>query len=86
MKLTVHIPDDFATRLAVGGDLSRRALEAFVAEEYKQGHLAKPELRQMLGFETSDQIDTFSKSHEVYENYTLADLDRELEGIERLGL
>jgi hypothetical protein len=86
MELTVHIPDDIATRLTAGGDLSRRVLEAFVAEECKRGHLAKPDLRQLLGFETSDQIDTFLKSHEVYEDYTLADLDQEFEGIERLGV
>ena len=33
MNLTVHIPDDLASRLsAAGGDLSRRALEALAAE------------------------------------------------------
>jgi hypothetical protein len=36
MNLTVEIPDDLAGRLsATGGDLSRRALEAFALEEYK---------------------------------------------------
>jgi hypothetical protein len=60
MELAVRIPDDVAQRLsAVGGDSSRRAQEALVAEEYKQGHLTKPDLRRLPGFETGDQIDSF---------------------------
>jgi hypothetical protein len=44
MNLTVEIPDDIAQRLsASGGDLSHRALAALVADEYRQGHLTKPE-------------------------------------------
>ena len=37
MNVTVQIPDDLANRLtAAGDDLSRRALEALAAEEYKR--------------------------------------------------
>lgn len=87
MNLTVEIPDDVAQRLsAEGGDLSRRALEALAAEEYRQGRLHKPDLRRLLGFTTSDQIDTFLKAHEVWIDYTLEDLDREREGLQRLGV
>jgi hypothetical protein len=87
MNLTVQIPDDVAQRLsAAGGDLSRRALEALVAEEYKHGHLTKPDLRRVLGFETSDQIDGFLKAHDVWIDYNLEDLERERAGLRRLGL
>jgi hypothetical protein len=87
MNLTVEIPDDVAARLtAAGGDLSRRALEALIAEEYRQGHLNKPDLRHVLGFRTSDQIDTFLKAHNVWIDYTLEDLERERAGLRRLGL
>lgn len=86
MELTVQIPDDVARRLnASGGDLSRRALEALVAEEYKQGHLTKPDLRRLLGFETGDQIDTFLKAHDVWIEYSIEDLERERAGLRRLG-
>jgi hypothetical protein len=37
---------------AAGGDLPRRALEAFALEEYKSGHVTKMELRRLLGFST----------------------------------
>ena len=87
MNVTVEIPDDVANRLsATGGDLSRRALEALVAEEYRQGHLNKPDLRRLLGFATSDQIDTFLKAHEVWIDYTVEDLELERVGLQRLGL
>ena len=87
MNLMVEIPDDVAQRLSAGaGDLSRRALEALAAEEYRQGRLHKPDLRRLLGFTTSDQIDTFLKAHEVWMDYTLEDLERERAGLRRLGL
>jgi hypothetical protein len=86
MDVTVQIPDDIASRLAAGGDLSRRALEALAAEEYRHGHLTKPDLRRLFGFETSHQIEEFLKRHEVYEDYSVEDLDRELEGMRRLGI
>ena len=86
MELTVQIPDDVAQRLsATGGDLARRALEALVAEEYKQGRLTKPDLRRLLGFETSDQIDSFLKAHDIWIDYTVEDLERERAGLKRLG-
>jgi hypothetical protein len=86
MDVTVQIPDDLASRLGTRNDLSRRALEALAAEEYKRGRLTKPDLRRLLGFETSHQIDEFLKAHEVFEDYTLEDLEREREGLRRLGL
>jgi hypothetical protein len=69
-----------------GGDLSRRALEALALEEFRSGHITKPELRRLLGFETGYQLDGFLKAHEVYEDYTLQDLEKELEGLSRLGV
>jgi uncharacterized protein YgbK (DUF1537 family) len=87
MELAVQIPDDLASRMsASGGDLSRRALEALALEEFRSGHITKPELRRLLGFETRYQLDGFLKAHEVYEDYTLQDLEKELEGLRRLGV
>ncbi len=86
MNLIVEIPDDVAQRLAAaGGDLSRRALEALALEEYKQGHLTKPELRRLLGFGTRDALDGFLKAHDVFEPYSLNDLERERRDLQRLG-
>ena len=88
MELTLHIPDDIAERLggAADGSLSRRALEALIAEGYRLGHLNKPDLRRLLGFETSYEIDGFLKAHDVYEEYTIAEFERELEALKSLGI
>jgi Uncharacterised protein family (UPF0175) len=86
MQVTVDIPDDVAARLeAAGGDLSRRALEALALEEYRCGHLTKPELRRLLGFGTRDALDGFLKAHNVLEPYSLDDLARERRDLQRLG-
>lgn len=87
MDLIVPIPDDIVPRLdADRAGLERRALEALVAEEYRLGHLNKPDLRRLLGFETSDQIDSFLKNHSVYDDETLEELEEEVAGITRPGL
>ena len=86
MTITLDILDEMAERLqGEGSTLPRRALEAFAAEEYRQGRLYKPDLRRLLGFETSDQIDTFLRAHEVWIDYTMEDLERERAGLRRLG-
>jgi hypothetical protein len=86
MELTLHIPDDVAQRLsASGSELSRRALEAFGLEEYKAGRLTEPQLGQLLGFQTRQELDGFLKAHEVWLNYSLEDLERERAALRRLG-
>jgi Uncharacterised protein family (UPF0175) len=86
MEVTVQIPDDIANRMTEGGsDLPRRALEALVAEEFRHGHLNKPDLRRLLGFETSYEIDGFLKTHGVYEDITLEDVERDLADLKSLG-
>ena len=86
MNLTVEIPDDLALRLTASGeDLSRRALEALAAEEYRHDRLTKPELQRLLGMETSFQLDEFLKAHGVWIEYTLEDAERERRGLQRFG-
>jgi hypothetical protein len=85
MELTLSLPDDIAGRLGADGDLSRRALEALAAEEYRLGRLHKPDLRRLFGFETSYEIDGFLKAHSVFEEYTIEDLGREREALKSLG-
>jgi hypothetical protein len=86
VDLIVHIPDDIAYRLSAGGgDLSRRALEAWLAEEYKHDRLTKPELQRLLGIETSYELDGFLKAHDVWIEYTREDAERERRSLQRLG-
>jgi uncharacterized protein UPF0175 len=86
MELTVQIPDELASRMsASGGDLSRRALEALALEEFKSGRITKPELRRLLGFGTRYRLDGFLKSHDVYEDYTMEDFERDRDALKQLG-
>jgi len=66
--------------------LSRGALEALALEEYKAGRLTEDQLRRRLGFETRYELDGFLKAHEVWADYTIEDLHRELRDLESLGL
>lgn len=84
--MTVQIPDDLVKQLtAAGGDLSRRALEALAAEEYRRDRLTKPELQRLLGIETGFQLDEFLKAHDLWIEYTMEDAERERKSLERLG-
>jgi hypothetical protein len=86
MEFTIQIPDELASRMsASGGDLSRRALEALVLEEFKSGRITKAELRRLLGFGTRHQLDGFLKSHGVYEDYTMEDFELDRDALKQLG-
>jgi hypothetical protein len=54
----------------------RRALEALALEEFKLGHLTRPELRRLLGFGTRATLDEFLTAHQVFGTYTPEDLER----------
>jgi hypothetical protein len=85
MDVTIHIPDDLATRLGTAGDLPRRVLEALAVEEFRLGRLTQPELRRLLGLATRQAVDAFLKVHEVYIPYTIDDLNRDRNDLQRLG-
>lgn len=63
MEIIVHIPDDLAGRLGSAGEIERCALAALALEEYKLGHLTRPELRRLLGFGTREALDGFLRAH-----------------------
>jgi hypothetical protein len=87
MNLSVEIPEDLARSLrAAGGDPSRRVVEALAIDEYKNGRLTQAELRQVLGFETTYELDGFLKSHGVWIEYDADDMARERTALDRLGL
>ncbi|MBL8230631.1 MAG: UPF0175 family protein [Bryobacterales bacterium] len=83
MDVTFRIPDDIARGMA--GDLSRRALEAFALEEYKAERITKAQLRVLLGLERME-LDGFLKAHDVYEGFTLEEIERQAAALERLGV
>lgn len=85
MEITLIIPDELARLLGAADDISRRALEALVLEEFRQGHLSRAELRQLLGFATRARLDEFLVAHGVFGTYTAEDLARDRRDLERIG-
>lgn len=84
--MILHIPDEIADHLAVAGsDVPRRALESFALEELRAGRITEPELCRMLGLERL-QMDGFLKAHNVYEDYTVEDFEKERRALKELGL
>ena len=77
MEITLHIPDDLAARLGSTGELERRALEALALDEFRLGHLSRPQLRKILGFATRGQLDTFLTGHGFAGDFTRDDLERD---------
>jgi hypothetical protein len=84
MNLTVKIPDDLAKKLGTASELERRALEALALEEFKAGHITKVELRELLGVGRI-ALDGVLKAHDIYENYTIEEFEREHEDLRQLG-
>lgn len=85
MNLVLSIPDEIAESLGAEG-LERRALEAFAAQEYRAGRLESDELRRLLGFETRFEVDAFLKARGVEGDYSIADFEREMRDMDRLGV
>ncbi len=86
MSVVLPIPDELAARLGGAADVARRALEAFGLAEYQAGRLTEAELRQLLGLATRYELDGFLKARGIFHDYTRADLARERESLDRLGV
>ncbi len=80
MQITLELPDDVVQGLeAKGKDLPRALVESLALEGYRSGMLSEEEVRKILRFGTRMQVDGFLKSHGVYLNYSLEDLERDTE-------
>lgn len=85
MQVNLQIPDEIARRVIdAGGDLSRRALEAFALEELRAGRITEPELGQMLHLGRL-QLDGFLKAHGIFQEYTLKDFEDERAALKEIG-
>jgi len=82
MRIEFELPDEIAAALN-SSDLSRTALEALAIEGYRSGKLGRGQVQRVLGFTTPMQVDALLKEHNVYLNYTMEELEKDLRGIER---
>ena len=85
MQVTLTIPDAFAEQLiAAGQDPSRAALEALAVEGYRTQRLSENQVRVMLGYETRMQVHALLKEHDVYLNYSMADVEQDIKASDEL--
>jgi hypothetical protein len=85
MQVTVDIPDDLAAQLIPAGqDPARAVLENALAQAYRENRISGPQLMQALGIGTRDGLDGFLKSHQVWIEYSIDDLNEEREAMERV--
>lgn len=77
MEATLHIPDEVAKRLAAGGDLSRRALEALALEGYREQTLTLYQVSEMLGLSRVETEDFLAQHQVPLADIEEVDLNRE---------
>ncbi|MEZ5366850.1 MAG: UPF0175 family protein [Bryobacterales bacterium] len=86
MTIQVELPADISAALEKsGGDVSRRFLEALAIEGFRKRELTRSQVRRMLGFETSVQVDAFMKQAGVPFPYDVQDLRADFETLKELG-
>jgi predicted HTH domain antitoxin len=80
MTIELQLPDDVAPDLSSADvDLSRVALESLAVEGYRDGRLSEEQVRRLLGFESRFEVHAFLKKHQTPLDYSMADLERDLE-------
>ena len=85
MQFTVELPDDLAAQMIPAGrDPARAALEDMAVEAYRAHRLTEHQLATLLGMDRYE-LDGFLKQREVWLEYTMDDLRKELEVQKKLG-
>ncbi len=85
MQVTVNIPDDLAALVVPAGhDPARTVFEGALVQAYREDRISGPQLMAALGIETREELDGYLKSHHVYIQYSLDDLNAEREVMERI--
>jgi predicted HTH domain antitoxin len=82
--ITISLPTDIAANIAMDdGVLSRKTLEALAIESYREGDLSIGQLAEVLGFSVLEAED-FLNGKDVPLNYSLSDLEEDIETIKNL--
>jgi predicted HTH domain antitoxin len=85
-EITIRLPDELVRLVGASGEIERRVLEALALDEFRQGHLSRAELRELLGFATRGKLDEFLTARGIFGTYTADDLECDRRDLERLGL
>ena len=69
-----------------GSEAELNAVSSRLWLEDRAGRLTRPELRQVLGFNTRGELDGFLKDHGVVEGIAVEEFDRQMQDLDRIGL
>jgi predicted HTH domain antitoxin len=85
MQITVELPDDLARQIIpAGSDPARTVLEDLAVEAFRVHRLTEHQLATLLGMDRY-ALDGFLKQREVWLEYTIDDLHKDLDVQRRLG-
>jgi len=79
MEVTLTIPDNIVPDLQNGSALpvSRRILELTAIKAYEADLITGRQVQEMLGFDCREDLYAFFKAHDVRDNYTIEDLEKD---------
>lgn len=84
MNINIELPNDLEQRLQSHlATLSQRALEAVAVEAYRSQLISAAEVQQMLHLPSRLATDAFLKQHEAYIPCAEADMEQDLQAINR---
>jgi hypothetical protein len=82
LNVAIEIPDEIGHLLgAQAGDVSRAVLEAVALEAYRSSTITPLQVRQMLGFRSRWETESFLRRADAYHDYTMDDLERDIAAI-----
>lgn len=82
MEILITVPDDVGRQLGrQWKDVPRRALEALVADAYREGVLTVAQVQQILGLPSRLETDAFLKREGAYLDYTEEDLEEDFRAL-----
>ena len=86
MTVQIEIPEDISAALErQWRDLPRHILETLAVEAYRSRALSRSQVRRLLGFQTSLEVDSFMAKADVPFPYSVADLEHDIETHQRIG-
>ena len=84
MQVTVDIPDEFMDVLAPAGEnLSRRFLEDYVAQVYREGKLTTEEVRRALGLASRFEVEAFLGRYQICD-FTVEDFREDVANLKQM--
>ena len=85
MTVQLEIPDELIKFLVPEGqDPQRAILEDAVAEAYRGHRLSMHLVGKLLGLRETGEVDAFLGKREIYDDYTIEDLDRDAQVLRAL--